>query len=80
MDKLKEVRQKVKDYKEFKTEKKFYEEQDDLFYKDREKEIEKKQFENFKERTYGMEVKGGGLIAKGCGKVLGDRRKVTKMY
>ena len=80
MDKLKEVRQKVKDYKEFKTEKKFYEEQDDLFYKDREKEIEKKQFENFKERTYGMEVKGGGLIAKGCGKVMGDRRKVTKMY
>lgn len=80
MDKLKEVRQKVKDYKEFKTEKKFYEEQDDLFYKDREKEIEKKQFENFKERTYGVEVKGGGLIAKGCGKVMGDRRKVTKMY
>jgi hypothetical protein len=24
--------------------------------------------------------KGGGLIAKGCGKVMGDRRKVTKMY
>jgi len=22
----------------------------------------------------------GGLIAKGCGKVMGDRRKVTKMY
>jgi hypothetical protein len=80
MDKLKELKQKVKDYKEFKTEKKFYEEQDDLFYKDREKEIEKKQFENFKDRTYGIEVKGGGLIAKGCGKVMGDRRKVTKMY
>jgi hypothetical protein len=24
--------------------------------------------------------KGGGLIAKGCGKVMKDRRKVTKMY
>jgi hypothetical protein len=80
MDKLKSLRQKVKDYKAFKNEKKFYEEQDDLFYNDREKEIEKKQFENFKERTYGVEAKGGGFIAKGCGKVMGDRRKVTKMY
>ena len=80
MDNLKSLRQKAKDYKAFKNEKKFYEEQDDLFYNDREKEIEKKQFENFKERTYGVEVKGGGLIAKGCGKVMGDRRKVTKMY
>ena len=25
-------------------------------------------------------IKGGGFIAKGCGKVMGDRRKVTKMY
>jgi hypothetical protein len=80
MDNLKSLKQKAKDYKAFKTEKKFYEEQDDLFYSDREKEIEKKQFENFKDRTYGLEVKGGGLIAKGCGKVMGDRRKVTKMY
>ena len=24
--------------------------------------------------------KGGGFIAKGCGKVMKDRRKVTKMY
>jgi hypothetical protein len=80
MDNLKSLRQKAKDYKAFKNEKKFYEEQDDLFYNDREKEIEKKQFENFKERTYGVEVKGGGFIAKGCGKVMGDRRKVTKMY
>jgi len=80
MDNLKDLKQKVKDYKAFKTEKKFYEEQDDLFYKEREKGIERKQFENFKERTYGVEAKGGGLIAKGCGKVMGDRRKVTKMY
>jgi len=80
MDKLKELKQKAKDYKAFKTEKKFYEEQDDLFYRDREKEIERKQFENFKERTYGVEAKGGGFIAKGCGKVMSGRRKVTKMY
>ena len=80
MDNLKSLRQKAKDYKAFKTEKKFYEEQDYLFYNYREKEIEKKQFENFKERTYGVEVKGGGFIAKGCGKVMGGRRKVTKMY
>ena len=80
MDNLKSLRQKAKDYKAFKTEKKFYEEQDDLFYNDREKEIEKKQFENFKERTYGVEVKRGGFIAKGCGKVMSDRRKITKTY
>ena len=80
MDKLKELKQKVKDYKAFKTEKKFYEEQDDLFYKEREKEIERKQFETFNDSTYGVEAKGGGFIAKGCGKVMGDRRKVTKMY
>ena len=24
--------------------------------------------------------KGGGFIAKGCGKVIKDRKKVTKMY
>ena len=24
--------------------------------------------------------KGGGFIAKGCGKVMKDRKKVTKMY
>jgi hypothetical protein len=34
---------------------------------------------NFKV-TYTKKFKGGGFIAKGCGKVMGDRRKVTKMY
>ena len=33
---------------------------------------------NFK-ITYTKKFKGGG-IARGCGKVMGDRRKVTKMY
>jgi len=68
MDKLKELRQKVKDYKAFKTEKKFYEEQDDFFNNEREIEIEKKQFEEFKNRTYGVAVKTGGII-KGKPKV-----------
>jgi hypothetical protein len=62
MNKLKELKQKVKDYKAFKTEKKFYEEQDDFFYNEREKEIEKKQFEDYKNRTYGTAVKKGGII------------------
>jgi hypothetical protein len=31
-------------------------------------------------KTLCSRIKGGGLIAKGCGKVMGDRRKVTKMY
>ena len=80
MDKLKELKQKVKDYKDFKTEKKFYQEDEENFYKEREKEIERKQFGNFKERTYGVEAKRGGFIAKGCGKVMSDRRKITKTY
>ena len=31
-----------------------------------------------KEKTLGM--KKGGFIAKGCGKVMSDRRKKTRMY
>jgi len=80
MDKLKELRQKVKDYSNFKKEKKAYQEDEENFYKDREKQIEQRQFEDYKERLYGMEVKSGGFIAKGCGKVMNDRKKVTKMY
>ena len=80
MDNLKALRQKVKDYSNFKKEKKAYQEDEENFYKDKEKQIEQRQFEDYKERLYGMEVKGGGFIAKGCGKVMNDRRKVTKMY
>jgi len=80
MDKLKELKQKVKDYSNFKKEKEAYQQDEENFYKERDKQIEQKQFENYKENLYGVEVKGGGLIAKGCGKVMGDRRKVTKMY
>ena len=47
---------------------------------ERTKEIKKRQFEDYKEKLYGVEVKKGGFIAKGCGKVMNDRRKVTKMY
>ncbi len=80
MDNLKNLKQKVKDYSEFKKEKKFYQDDEENFYKERDKQIEQRQFEDYKERLYGVEVKGGGFIANGCGKVMGDRRKVTKMY
>lgn len=80
MDNLKTLKQKVKDYSNFKKEQKAYQEEDEMFYKDREKEIKKRQFEDYKEKLYGVEVKKGGFIAKGCGKVMNDRRKVTKMY
>ena len=33
-----------------------------------------------KEEVTFKPLKGGGLIAKGCGKIMGDRKKVTKMY
>lgn len=62
MDNLKALRQKVKDYKKFKTEKKFYEEQDNFFDKEREKEIEDRQYKDFLDRIYGIEVKKGGPI------------------
>ena len=80
MDNLKGLKQKVKDYSEFKKEKKFYQEDEENFYKERDKQIEQRQFEDYKESLYGREVKVGGFIAKGCGKVMGDRKKVTKMY
>lgn len=80
MDNLKNLKQKVKDYSEFKKEKKFYQDDEENYYKERDKQIEQRQFEDYKGRLYGVEAKGGGFIAKGCGKVMGDRRKVTKMY
>jgi len=71
MDKLKELKQNIRDYSNFKKEKKAYE-----------KDMEQRQFEDYKERLYLPEVEAqkGGFIAKGCGKVMNDRRKVTKMY
>ena len=80
MDNLRSLRQKVKDYSNFKKETKSSLEDEENYNKERDKQIEQRQFEDYKERLYGVEVKGGGFIAKGCGKVMGDRRKVTKMY
>ena len=61
----------LRDYSNFKKEKKAYE-----------KDMEQRQFEDYKERLYLPEVEAqkGGFIAKGCGKVMNDRKKVTKMY
>ena len=80
MDKLKELKQKVKDYSSFKKVKKMQEQDKEQYFKERDKQQEEENFERFKEDVYGVEAKGGGFIAKGCGKVMGDRRKVTKMY
>ena len=80
MDKLKELKQKVKDYSSFKKVKKMQEQDKEQYFKERDKQQEEENFERFKEDVYGVEVKRGGFIAKGCGKVMSDRRKVTKMY
>jgi hypothetical protein len=80
MDNLRSLRQKVKDYSNFKKETKSSLEDEENYNKERDKQIEQKQFEDYKDRLYGVGVKGGGFIAKGCGKVMGDRRKITKMY
>lgn len=31
-------------------------------------------------QKYGLRMKRGGFIAKGCGKVMSNRRKTTKVY
>ena len=31
-------------------------------------------------QKYGLRMKSGGFIAKGCGKVMSNRRKTTKVY
>jgi hypothetical protein len=48
------------------------------YYND--KESNTQSVEPSKEEPTFKQLKGGGLIAKGCGKIMGDRRKVTKMY
>ena len=48
------------------------------YYND--KESDKQSVQPSKEEPTFKQLKGGGFIAKGCGKVMGDRRKVTKMY
>ena len=67
MDKLKELKKKVKDYSAFKKVKKMQEQDKEQFFKERDKDREEENFERFKDDVYGVEVKQGGLI-KGKGK------------
>jgi len=67
-NKLKELKQKVKDYSEFKKEKKFYQEDEENYYKERDKQIEQRQFKDYKERLYGVEAKDGGEVVMSKGK------------
>jgi hypothetical protein len=62
MDKLKELKQKVKDYSAFKKVKKMQEQDKEQFFNERDKEREEENFGRFKENVYGVEVKRGGLI------------------
>ena len=62
MDKLKALRQKVKDYSAFKKVKKIQEQDREQFFKEIDKQKEEENFERFKEDMYGVEVKKGGLI------------------
>ena len=62
MDKLKELKQKVKDYSAFKKVKKMQEQDKEQFFKERDKEQEEENFERFKNDMYGVEVKHCGLI------------------
>lgn len=62
MDKLKELKQKVKDYSAFKKVKKMQGQDKEQYFKERDKEQEEENFGRFKETVYGVEVKRGGLI------------------
>ena len=62
MDKLKELKQKVKDYSSFKKVKKMQEQDKEQYFKERDKQQEEENFERFKEDMYGVEDKKGGLI------------------
>jgi hypothetical protein len=69
IDGIKALKQKIKDYSNFKREKKAYEQEDEKMYKNREKEIEKKQFNDYLENLYGVEAKNGGLMGLKMGGV-----------
>ena len=61
-DKLKQLRQKVKDYSQFKKERKMAEEDYFNFRNERDKMNEELDYEDFQNRKYGIEVKEGGII------------------
>jgi hypothetical protein len=62
VDGIKALKQKIKDYSNFKKEKKAYEQDDENYYNEREKKIQQRQFEDYKGRLYGVEAKDGGLM------------------
>ena len=62
MNKLEELKQKVKDYSAFKKVKKMQEKDKEQYFKEIDKQQEEENFERFKGDVYGVEVKQGGLI------------------
>ena len=62
MNKLKELKQKVKDYSSYKKDKKIFEKEREDYFKEQDKIFEKENFQRFKEEKYGVEVKKGGSI------------------
>ena len=62
VDGIKALKQKIKDYSNFKKEKKAYEQDDEDYNNEIEKKIEQRQFQDYKNRVYGVEVKNGGLM------------------
>jgi len=62
MDKLKALRQKVKDYSAFKKVKKIQEQDREQFFKEIDKQKEEENFERFKGFREPQEIKTGGLI------------------
>jgi hypothetical protein len=57
MDNLKKLKQKIRDYSEYKKAKKIHEQEKEQYFKDMDKQQEQENFEMFKENKYGVEVK-----------------------
>ena len=62
MDNLKKLKQKIRDYSEYKKAKKMHEQEKEQYFKDMDKQQEQQNFEMFKENKYGVEVKKGEEI------------------
>ena len=61
-DKLKQLRQKIKDYSQFKKERKMAEQDYYDYRNERDKMNEQLDYEDFQNKKYGLEVKEGGII------------------
>ena len=62
MDNLKKLKKKVKDYSDYKKDKKMFEKDREDYFKEQDKIFEEENFERYKEYKYGVEVKKGGFI------------------